>query len=338
LKDTVPHLPPVEGEPIPAWDLDRLVPRNCIVCRDPKHTPVCVRPDGLLVAQCLACGALFLPQVPGADDLEAFYRSYSLTKPCLQPQPAGRPPFLVRARVGLVGIARAVLRKIGAWQYVQCLRPIHVSDTCEILQRTGGLEGKTVVELGPGPSGGFLPDARRWGAVAIAVEVDPGATDHVAGMGFEVHSSLASISHPVDIFVASHLFEHLGDPLATLGQMASRSRRGTRLLVQVPNAGQAMSVGPYWIGYRVDLEHLNYFTERSLSMSMVQAGFYPECSWTGSQPVLPSYRGRSGEGTPAGRAQRSQRDLQAVAHADPVPSHGSFALRVLARFEGGSGG
>jgi hypothetical protein len=333
LKDTVPHLPPVEGEPIPAWDLDRLVPRNCIVCRDPKHTPVCVRPDGLLVAQCIACGALFLPKVPSAEELVAFYRSYSSTKPYLQPHHVERPPHAVRIRIMFVHLARSLLRKVGVWQQVQQMHALHLSDTCEVLLRTGGLRGKTLVELGPGPHGGLLPEARQWGARAIAVEVDSAAANLVAGMGLEVHSSLASVSDPVDIFVAWHVLEHLSDPLSVVKEMARRARKGTRVLIQTQNGGQALSIGPQWIGYRVDLEHLNYFTEQTLSMELVQAGSYPECLWLTSQPILPSYLSESDRGRFLQDSRRRFNRAVKAVEDDPLQSAGQFGLTVLARFE-----
>jgi hypothetical protein len=337
LKDTVPHLPPVEGEPIPAWDLDRLVPRNCIVCRDPKHTPVCVRPDGLVVGQCSACGALFLPQVPNAAELEVFYRSYTLTKPYLQNQRAGRPqtPFL--GTKSLVPMVRSVLRKVGVGRFLERKRTLRSSTPCEILLRTGGLNGKTVVEVGPGPGGGILPEARLWGARGIAVEVDPVASELVAGMGFTVRGSLGTIPQAVDVFVVWHVLEHLSDPGSVLMEMARCSHRGTRVLIQTPNGGQALSSGPQWIGYRVDLEHLNFFTERSLSMSLVQAGFYPECSWTESQPLLPYYLEGHGLRTPVRRVREPDRRLRPVDEDGATRSPGSFALTVLARFEGSPG-
>jgi hypothetical protein len=333
VRNVVPHLPPVNGEPIPAWDLDRLKPRSCIVCRSPEHTPVCVRPDGLLVVQCIDCGALFLPEVPGTEDLGAFYRSYSSTKPYLQPQRGERPPYAVRTRIAIVRLARSLLSKAGVWQDVQRMRPLHLSGTCEVLLRTGGLKGKTLVELGPGPHGGMLREARLWGARAIAVDVDPAAANLLAGMGFEVHASLASVSEPVDIFVAWHVLEHLSDPLFVLKAMASRSRIGTRVLIQTPNGGQGASIGAHWIGYRVDLEHLNYFTEKSLSRALVQVGFYPECLWFTSQPKLPSYLSQSAHASlPRDLRRHFNRTVEGW---EDYPRHsvGQFALTVLARFE-----
>jgi len=333
LKNAVPHLPPVEGEPTPTWDIDRLEARSCVVCRGPEHTRVCVRPDGLLVAQCNACGALFLPQVPSAGELEAFYRNYSSTKPYLQPHPAERPQYAVRIRIAVAHLAGSLLRKVGMWQHVQRMRPLRLSSLCEVLLRTGGLRGKTLVELGPGPHGGMLPEARLWGGRAIAVEVDSVAANLVAGMGFEVHSSLASLSEPVDIFVASHVLEHLSDPLSAVEEMAAHSRAGARLYVQTPGGGQALSTGPHWVGYRVDLEHLNYFTEKSLTLLLVQAGFYPECVWLSSQPVLPSYLSESNRANFLRNSRRRLSRTIEAAKDDPLQSAGQFALTILARFE-----
>jgi hypothetical protein len=179
----------------------------------------------------------------------------------------------------------------------------------------------------------MLPEAQLWGARAIAVEVDSAAANLIAHMGFEVHSSLASLSEPVDIFVAWHVLEHLSDPLFVVNEMAGRSRKGTRVLIQTPNGGQGLSIGPHWIGYRVDLEHLNYFTEQSLSRALVQAGFYPECVWLTSQPLLPPYLAESDRANFLRDVRRrSKRTVETVGD-DPLQSAGQFGLTVLARFE-----
>jgi SAM-dependent methyltransferase len=299
----------VGGEPVPAWDADDLAARDCFGCGSAQRRPVCVRPDGLEVARCSECGAAYLPRVPSAAQLERFYADYARTKRYLQ---AGS------GRRGL-GLGRLLRRIFGSTP---------VSPFGEILVRTGGVAGKTVVEVGPGGQGGLLHEVRRLGGVAIAVEVDVEAAGRLREAGLRVCAALNELAGRADIVVCSMVLEHVADPSGLLGQMAQACRPGARLLVSVPNAGQAAALGPAWIGFRVDLEHLNYFDAGVLARRLSAAGFLPECWWESAQPVLPAYQPLA-DRRAFFAAARTNSGRSTFAPLDPMAA-GSFQLTMLA--------
>jgi hypothetical protein len=56
-----------------------------------------------------------------------------------------------------------------------------------------------------------------------------------------------------------------------------------------PNGGQADTLGAGWVGFRVDLDHLNYFSSATLSRLLVRAGLWPEAVWEFRQAELSAF-------------------------------------------------
>ncbi len=304
------RLPPLSGEPVPAWDTRDLAERECFACGSATRETLCERPDGLEVARCGECGAVYLPRVPSAAQLERFYAGYAERKRYLQP-PGGRRGF---------GLGRLLRRVTGRTP---------ISPYTEVLVRTSGVSGKIVVELGPGGAGGVLHEVRRLGAQAMAVEVDPVAAARLREAGFAVHARVAEIAGQADVVVASMVLEHVADPRGLLDEVSRLTRPGARVVVGVPIAGQATTIGPAWVGFRVDLEHLNYFDTRTLSRLLGEAGFLTECFWESSQPFLPEYQALA-DRRAFFAAVRARLGRAAFAPVDPMAS-GGFQLTLLAR-------
>ena len=207
-----------------------------------------------------------------------------------------------------------------------------ISDSCEILIRTGGLEGKTVLELGPGRFGGILPEASRWGARGLAVEVDGGAVQSLKSLGIEVVAGLSQVPAGIDIAYAGMVLEHLKDPGSVLRELSDKVVAGGRVLIRVPNGGQSKELGQNWIGFRVDLEHLNYFDIGSLSSLLFNAGFQTECVWLSSNPVLPDYLSMADRKCFINYA-RTRFNRNITGKSDVMLEGGEFMLTVLARRE-----
>ncbi|MCM0081372.1 class I SAM-dependent methyltransferase [Geomonas sp. Red32] len=327
----IPRLKAPEGEPVPNWDPERMVRRGCLVCGGEEHRPLCYRPDGLLVASCAACGCTYLPLVPDAGELQRYYDRYSDTKLYIQHKVQQAPPSLAsRLRACAARTVKTVLGPSLTNGIKRRGEPI--SDSCEILIRTGGLEGKRILELGPGRFGGILPEATRWGAKGVAVEVDAAAVGSMREMGIEVFDSLAKAPSGLDIIYAGMVLEHVSDPAALLKEAAALAAPGGRFLIRVPNGGQAKSVGYSWIGFRVDLEHLNYFDAASLSTLLAQAGFQTECVWQSAQPVLPQYLAMADRNSFL-RYARERFNRTISLQPDTIFQQGEFMLTVLARRE-----
>ena len=319
---------PVPGEAVPHWDTHQLESRPCVVCISKDRSTFSIRPDGLAVARCLGCGALFLPLVPNDEELRRYYLNYSKFKPYLGAQADQGPPLSLGHKF------KASVAKSSAWRFARKVvlgrRSVQLSADCEILMRTGGLAGKVLLELGPGGDGGLLPEAMAWGSKGVAVEVDSDVAAAIRSRGIDVFGHIADVRQRVDIVYASMVLEHLVDPLQTLRAIARTMNPGGRIFVRVPNAGQVASRGPNWIGFRVDLEHLNYFEERSLTALLEGAGFLAECSWQESQPILASYHESANRLKFLSELARGNGQTIAARPTDPLQA-GTYSLSVLAR-------
>jgi 2-polyprenyl-3-methyl-5-hydroxy-6-metoxy-1,4-benzoquinol methylase len=296
----VPTLPPLSTEVpagrLPGWDDSILVHRVCPACGIDCGQPICYRPDRLPVVRCSGCGTIYLSEVPTEDAITEWYRAYGEYKNLLPRGPFSR-----------------VSRKI-----VSALSP---DPNLEILRCTGGISGQTICEIGCS-FGGFLKRCRRRGAKVFGVELDDQARACLARAGISCKKSLEAPECPYDVVCAFHVIEHLTNPSRLLDHVAKHLKVGGRFLLALPNGGEAEVLGPSWIGYRVDLEHLNYFRIGPLSSMLREYGLYVEHYWESLQPAVwpTTVRG-------AGKV------LRAVSQLRPslCQTQGRFELRILAR-------
>jgi 2-polyprenyl-3-methyl-5-hydroxy-6-metoxy-1,4-benzoquinol methylase len=143
----------------------------------------------------------------------------------------------------------------------------------EVLSRLlGGLHGKRAFEIGCG-KGEFLLSLRLQGANVLGCDLSPEACDFVRdNLSIPVFQS--QVYHcsneigKVDIVVMRELIEHPCDPMRTLTTVVDMLNPGGLLLLQTPNAGEAGTDeigGADWVGFRVDLEHLQYLTPSTVN-------------------------------------------------------------------------
>jgi hypothetical protein len=326
------RLPAVTGEPLPQWDASHLRARRCFSCGADDSAIICNRPDGLAVVRCRGCSAMYLPLIPSTKDLLKFYSTYSTTKLYLkQQEPGGDLSWNQKIAMKVASVARV----LGIYPFLRVLAhlrpPLSISSMVELLIRSGGVRGKSALEIGPSSHGGMLPELRNLGARVAAVEIDSYAEESLTRMSIPSYRDISLVPGTTEIVIAMMVLEHLEDPQQFLISIATKMDPGGRILVTVPNAGQSIEMGDTWVGFRLDLEHLNYFTSGSLCRLLDKAGLYPECIWKSGQPMLSS-------SLPfADRLAVKQevesllgRSVQMADH-DPFGSQGEFTLGILAR-------
>lgn len=256
------QLPPMNARvrvgAIPDWDLSHLVHRECPVCLADQPTSEVLCPDGLMVHRCRACDMLYLADVPSPDQVEQFYRRYS-----------GFKQLRPRRRRGLANWFRR-----------------QTDPYVAILKETGGLKGKRLADVGCA-FGDFLQSARGSGAKTHGVDLDESALSFLTDLGIPAATGIEQFSDRFDVVTSFQVLEHLADPNPFLANIARRMATDGRLLVAVPNGGDAEAVGTGWVGYRVDLEHFNYFTVQTLSRLLMRHGFFVERHWEYYQPQVP---------------------------------------------------
>jgi SAM-dependent methyltransferase len=295
----LPPLPSsVPAARAPAWSDAPRAHRACPVCGADAPEPLCQRPDDLPVARC-ACGMLYLPDVFDEATLRALYEHYA----------------------GFKGYARAgwLRRRLDA------LRDVRI----KILEETGGLRGRRLLEVGAS-QGTFLERARWHGAGVAAVELDVDARAHLERLGIAATAEVPPDAR-ADVVCAFQVLEHLPDPGALVAAIARALADDGRLLVEIPNGGEVERVGATWVGFRVDLEHLNYFSLRTMSDLLARHGLYVEQHWLTAQPGIQRANGAASPSLSARLRDVAARAASRLFEAGRVARQGTYVLTVLAR-------
>jgi 2-polyprenyl-3-methyl-5-hydroxy-6-metoxy-1,4-benzoquinol methylase len=153
----------------------------------------------------------------------------------------------------------------------------------KILENFGGLNNVRLCEIGSA-YGEFLQLARFKGANVVAVELDDKAIVYTREqLKIKSFFSLAQLSEIQDVICCKSIIEHLPDPSKFLKDISTKLAVDGRLLLSMPNGSNFEMIGPTWAGFRVDLEHLNYFTLRTIACLLVKHGFYVEQHWVINQ-------------------------------------------------------
>jgi 2-polyprenyl-3-methyl-5-hydroxy-6-metoxy-1,4-benzoquinol methylase len=243
------ELPPLDAR-IPAWDFEDLCERACPVCGGSGAAPRFVRPDRLVVRRCDGCTTYFVSPAPSAAQLDAFYARYD-------EQHRRDPPMSVAE------LRRAYLRS-----------PANADFRLRELASLRPLAGAQVLDVGFGRAR-MLFDAMRLGAVPHGVELDEQAIAIARALGITRVTRGTLDDLPADaLYDAILLCDLIEHPLAPLDVLAAAARRlapGGHLLVWTPN-GSAADREPAPTTFRVDLEHMQYFTPRSLGRAAGETG------------------------------------------------------------------
>lgn len=311
LLEQVPPRVRVTAGAVPEWDLKDLVYRRCPLCAHEDSRLVCLRPDRLAVHACEQCGMHFVKAVPSEQQLTKFYQRYAFYKGYAEREEVR--PLSLRWRD----------------MVYHCSQNLYI----ETLEQTGGLRDKTLLDMGCS-TGTFMQLARFKGAKASGFELDGAARRAAQSIGFEVAERAPEGGARFDIITAFHVLEHLPEPGSWVKDMVRLLKPEGRAVIAVPNATEVRDFGESWIGFRVDLEHLNYFDLKSLSRLLETHGLYVEHAWQHRQPSLlrtdtpPASLDRSLASRAARLLERAYRIL-----SPPVERFldGSFNLSVLAR-------
>lgn len=253
----LPPLPAsVAAAASPEWTHDDLERRTCPACKADAPAAFATRPDGLVVSRCKVCECLYLADCPSPRALRRYYSN-----------DRGFKGF---------GPARGVRGRLQrGWRALGDPR-------LRILEATGGVRGQRVLQVGAA-YGNFLEVLRDRGALVEAVETDDGARAHLAEVEIPVTARIVPETR-ADVVCAFHVLEHLSDPDELVAAAAGALEPDGRLFLVLPNGGDADLAGSAWIGFRVELEHLNYFSVKSLSRLLERHGLYVEQFWLSAQP------------------------------------------------------
>ena len=276
----VPKLPPLDYR-IPGWAADDLEPRSCPFCRA-QNGHVLRRPDDLPVAYCASCAVWYVASIPRPERLKRFYQGYwDAFRPAQLDARTAR--VMMRAARGNAGTAPRSNRLVAI---------------------LGTLRGKRVLDLGCG-LGGFLLSMQVAGAEPLGVEISRAARGFARRyFAFPVYEDLPQClaqTGPVDAIVLNDVVEHLDAPADLLGTAVQALRPGGALAIWTPNGGAAgtdLASAREWVGFRVDLEHLQYLSPRAillvagklgLSVEHLETTGFPNLVRIDQEPRVPSW-------------------------------------------------
>jgi 2-polyprenyl-3-methyl-5-hydroxy-6-metoxy-1,4-benzoquinol methylase len=234
---------------IPQWGIDCLILRLCPFCATDNRSAL-MRPDKLPVAFCNTCGCWYVSDLPVTSEIKKLYDGYYHNH---------RPKDLSEKSVFQV-LENAQKESKSDWQFQMLSRLL------------GGINRKRILDVGCG-WGHFLLMARYAGADVVGCDLSPEACEFAnKKLGITVYqsdlSSCISSVGDVDAIVMRDLIEHPVNPLLDIEAAYQILKPGGLILFLTPNGGEAgtdVESAKKWVGFRVDLEHLQYISPHTIN-------------------------------------------------------------------------
>lgn len=234
---------------IPEWNYECLIPRLCPFCELHNET-LLKRPDRLPIAFCNTCGCWYIDNHPSVSNIMKMYDGYYHTH---------RPTDLSEKGVSQM-VENASKASETNWQ-------LHI-----LLKLHTGIGRMRILDVGCG-FGKFLLEAKSVGADVVGCDLSPEACDFAnSRLGITVYHSELHLCHSsignVDAVVMRDFIEHPVDPLIEIQAAVNILKPGGLLLLHTPNGGEAgtdVERAKKWVGFRVDLEHLQYMSPHTVN-------------------------------------------------------------------------
>ncbi len=225
------------------WDPFPTERRGCPFCGE-YSAPLFLRPDDLPVSQCSRCRCFYVSLRIADEVLRQFYDSY-WSATCPRPLTDEMARYLLSS-AGNRASSDVCIRKLTALR--------------------GGWNGAQVLDLGCG-FGEKATMMRALGASVTGLDISAAAVKFMTDqLEMEAYGSTieewAGKKSFFDIVTMFEFVEHLLDPYGSLMAVVDKIRTGGLLVIVTPNgtAGDraAFPLHGEWIGFRVDLEHMQY--------------------------------------------------------------------------------
>ena len=237
---------------VPEWPLDKLVDRNCPLCGSRKET-LFLRSDNLPAAYCDSCELWFINKIP---DKKVIYETYDQYYKTIRP--------VKFDDVLAEQIKKNTKRVLKSADYDVRIK--------KLISIAGDLKGKQILEIGCG-TGEFLYYLSALGADVIGCDLSKEACDFINNyLQIKVfHGGIEDNAEKigkVDIVLLNDVIEHFIDPLKTLEKINLLLNKDGMIIIWTPNgsnAGKTLECARNWIGFSIDLEHLQYFSYRTIS-------------------------------------------------------------------------
>ncbi|WP_128106522.1 class I SAM-dependent methyltransferase [Azoarcus sp. DN11] len=243
-----------------------------------------VAPGRWNMYRCGGCGAAYLAPRPDRATIGRAYSNYYTH--CAQNVPTVRRIGAIRTLLhdwlngylnSRYGLARHPARAAGRL-LIPLLPPLRAAADaeCRHLARPPA-GGGALLDVGCG-NGRFLAVAREMGWRAEGIDFDEQAVRAARAEGLQVrHGGIElfdDVRERYDVITASHVIEHVHDPVDMLVRIHRLLKPGGRLWLETPNLASLghRLYGPNWRGLEPP-RHLVLFTPDSLRAALRKAGF-----------------------------------------------------------------
>lgn len=285
---------------IPKWEGDNLISVPCPLCGSDVRDIIGKRPDGLVVNLCGRCGLLYVSPRPSDGALGRFYSSYSRLH--------GKGDYASEDYwTGVLNSQNALAKSDPRILF--------------LISQGINLRGVRVLDVGCG-NGSFLLRCRKLGASSvIGVEPDEGmAIAAKSHLGIEIHAGyLEDLSQENGLFgliVLWDVLEHLANPRQVMHLIHERLEPDGVIAALTPNAEGYNTHGIGWTGFRVDYEHMCYYTKEVADFLFQSSNCHLVTATPFGYPVLdsPSLTGKDQRtiGTSISNSMRKVRPLAAT--------------------------
>jgi 2-polyprenyl-3-methyl-5-hydroxy-6-metoxy-1,4-benzoquinol methylase len=215
---------------------------ECLVCGSPGLKALKGYEKHDLV-KCRSCGFVFMRRVPSAEELDAYYSTYSY----------GREQYLSPLTIKSYNILLDELEKF----------------------RTNN----RLLDVGCG-SGFFLDEAKKRGWEVYGTEYSAKAVEMCRQKGITIKEGMLD---PVsfggktfDVITSFEVLEHINNPKEELASIHKLLRTGGLFYCTTPNFNSLMR---YYLGDKYNVitypEHLSYYTKSTLNKVVTERGFRP---------------------------------------------------------------
>lgn len=138
-----------------------------------------------------------------------------------------------------------------------------------------GVRGGALLEVGCGP-GFLLDEARGYFSERAGVELSPATAreaEQRSGAHVELDLEDFDAAAAFDCIIATHVIEHIYDPVPFVQNMARRLKPGGSLILAAPHMGSLFRrvMGKRWPSFKFP-EHVSFFDANTLPALLVRAG------------------------------------------------------------------
>ncbi|MCA9902366.1 MAG: class I SAM-dependent methyltransferase [Anaerolineae bacterium] len=224
----------------------------CNQCGSQNLRPYCPE-NGLGLVQCLDCKLVFVGRRPETNELYALYGE----------------TYFHNDESGTVGYSH----------YLKDEMNIRKTFARRLRNLGKFVQSGKLLDVGCA-AGFFLDEARKLGWQVQGVDVSDYIVQYARSrFGYDVRQgSLLAQDFPqgaYDLVTLWDVIEHVPDPKAYIQHVADLLRSGGIVALATPdiNSIPARLTGQRWVGYKLSEEHVYYFSQRTLSQMLEDAGF-----------------------------------------------------------------